>query len=548
MDNNNEFDAVWQLMEEAIRECQDISDASLKFWFSNFKIKSITDDCAVFSVENNLKYSIVKNKYLPILEKHLSLIIGYTPECSLIVDSDTLNNSSFQDDRTVISPVEIAKKNKELRIEAQNKANSMGIGVLSEDFYSYDKFGRITTDIDEALVILKNKLQTQNDQKQFHNDNISPLSEGDFMKNMAREHISSSIGEDEAVYRSSSEVGEKRLTYNADYTFENFITGNSNRFARAAAISVAEKPAGVYNPLFIYGPSGVGKTHLMYAITNSILEKKPDMNIIYVKGEEFTVQLIDAISHQKTAAFREKYRKADMLLIDDVQFIAGKESTQEEFFHTFNALYEDKKQIILTSDRPPKDMLLLEDRIKSRFLSGLLADIQLPDYELRLAILKNKALLVGLDMTPEMEKFLAEKLNSNIRQIEGVIKKLCAITFLTGQGLTMEKVRSTISDFLNETRSTDEKVKRIIELTAKHYGIPEKEIIGQKRTRDIQTARNVAMYIIRKLTGMSLPQIGLYFNRNHATVHSNCATVEKAIEADPSIMSEIEDIERAASI
>ncbi len=344
-------------------------------------------------------------------------------------------------------------------------------------------------------------------------------------------------------------TGERRLTYNPDYTFENFVVGTTNQFAHAAALAVAKNPsfgergaAMNYNPLFIYGPSGIGKTHLMYAITNRILDAMPDVNIVYVKGEEFTNQLIESIANKSTREFRDKYRRADMLLIDDVQFIAGKVSTQEEFFHTFNALYEDNKQIILTSDRPPQDMSTLEERIKTRFESGLLADIQPPDFELRLAILRSKAERVGLDISVDILNYLAENLHDNVRKIEGVIKKLSAKALLTGAAITMEMAKAEVPTFATPQQSQQDIAKQVMLSTAKKYGVTMEEILGQKRTAEIKKARNVAMYIIRRMTTFSLSEIGKLMNRDHATVHNNINFVENAMKADSYFESEVNDI------
>ena len=338
--------------------------------------------------------------------------------------------------------------------------------------------------------------------------------------------------------------GEQRLTYNPEYTFENFIVGNSNKFAHAAALAVANNPASTYNPLFLYGPSGLGKTHLMYAITNKLFESSPNLNAIYINGEDFTNQLIESISRRENAAFREKYRKADILLIDDIQFIAGKESTQEEFFHTFNALYSDHKQIILTSDRPPKEMVTLEDRIRSRFEQGLIVDIHQPDYELRLAILKNKAQSMNLLIEDDVLSYIAEKLHSNIRQLEGIIKRISATHLLDGAQINMDLVRSLVPMFQQDTEPVGETADKIIAAVAKRYGVSSEDILGVKRTKDIKTARNLAMYIIRQVTDLSLNSIGVMFDRDHSTIHSNITAVEKQLKTDAALDSEIADIRR----
>ncbi len=334
----------------------------------------------------------------------------------------------------------------------------------------------------------------------------------------------------------------RNLTYNEDYTFENFFVGDSNSFAHSAAMAVAENIGRKINPLFIYGDSGLGKTHLMYAIANKALQRDPNMSVIFVKGEDFMNELIEAIRVQSNAAFREKYRKADMLLIDDIQFIAGKDSTQTEFFHTFDALYEAHKQIVLTSDKPPKDMAGLEERIRSRFESGLIADIQPPDYELRTVILKSKAAQSGLDIPTEVIDFLAQNIQSNIRQIDGVIKKLGAKNLLSGMPITMDMVLTTVPEYLRDTEPVGDTVKRIVAVVSKRLNVSVNDIMGDSRKKPIKNARNISMYIIRSMTQMSLPQIGTTFGRDHSTVHSNISMVENQIVADSAFEASINEI------
>lgn len=329
---------------------------------------------------------------------------------------------------------------------------------------------------------------------------------------------------------------------NPEYTFDSFIVGDSNRFAHATALAVAEKPGYAYNPLMIYGPSGLGKTHLMCAIANKIAQDSPEKKIVYVKGDEFTNQLIEAMKKNSTISFREKYRQADVLMIDDIHFIAGKNSTQEEFFHTFNSLYEKHKQIIVTSDRPPKDMTTLEERIKSRLEAGLLADIGLPDYELRLAILKGKAEKIGLTLSDTVSTFLADNLHSNIRQIEGVIKKLRASQFVSDVPITVAFVKESIPEFLKDSENTSDVVSRIISMTALHFGVSEQELLGKSRQKEIKNARNIAMYIIKETTQLSLNDIGIMFNRDHSTVYSNIQAVKNDAQSDSILSLDIHDI------
>ena len=311
-----------------------------------------------------------------------------------------------------------------------------------------------------------------------------------------------------------------------DYTFENFVEGSSNRFARAACEAVAKEPT-YYNPLFIYGNSGLGKTHLLYAIINYMKKNRPELKIVYKKCEKFLDELIEAIQTGNITPFKDRYRKCDVLLIDDIQFLAGKEATQEEFFHTFSVLYELNKQIILTSDRPPKDIKPLSDRLRTRFEGGLLADVQPPNYELRLAIISKKATDIGLDISTEMIGYLAERLQNNIRQIEGALKRLYAITSFTSSAITKERIDEVISIVDPGNIPTDAMVERILTVVSKHYGVSVEDIKSKKRTANISKARHVAVYLIKNHTELTLQRIGAVFDgRNHSTISSSLDQVE----------------------
>lgn len=329
---------------------------------------------------------------------------------------------------------------------------------------------------------------------------------------------------------------------NYEYTFDNFIVGSSNQFAHAACTAVARNPATDYNPLFIYSQSGLGKTHLLNAIMNEISICHPDYTIIYVKGDDFTNQMIEAISQKSQAQFRNKYRRADVLLIDDIQFIAGKEGTQEEFFHTFNTLYEDHKQIIMTSDRPPRDIKTLEDRLKTRFEWGLIADIQPPDYELRIAIMNNKTKLMGITLPPEVITYIAENLKSNIRQIEGAVKKISARSYLSGEPITLAMAKDCIATFVTGSEPPSVTAEKIISRVAKKYGVTEEEIYGRKRTKHIAGARNISIYIIRRITEMSFPAIGKIFDRDHSTIISANDSIDQEVKINSLFAMEINDL------
>ena len=326
-------------------------------------------------------------------------------------------------------------------------------------------------------------------------------------------------------------------------TFENFIVGSTNKFAHAAAQAVAANPSGAYNPLFIYGGSGLGKTHLLKAIQLEIGRNHPEYNIVYVDGEKFTNEIINAIREGSTAEFHQKYRAADVLLVDDIQFIGGKERTQEELFHTFETLHQNGKQIILTSDRPPKEIKTLEDRLKTRFEWGLLADIQPPDFETRVAIVRRKAELLDLDMPPEVSEYIANKLKSNIRQLEGVVKKLKAYKLLVGSPTTILIAQNAIRDIFNDSQPIQVTVERIISEVGRTYGVTPDEIRSQKRTAHISTARQVSAYVIREVTQASMQAIGDELgNRDHSTIVYAIGQVESRMREDTHFKETVEDI------
>jgi len=326
------------------------------------------------------------------------------------------------------------------------------------------------------------------------------------------------------------------------YTFERFIVGASNKYAHAAAIAVAENPGKSYNPLFIYGNSGLGKTHLLLAIGQAIREKNPSVKIGYIKGDEFTNQMIQSLREGSAEEFRQRYRNVELFLVDDIQFIAGKDRTQEEFFHTFNNIYEAGHQIVITSDRPPMDMIKLEDRLRTRFEGGLMADIQPPDLETRMAIIRNKGQALGLILPDEVVDYIAENITSNIRQIEGVVHRLTAYRDILEENITIESVKRAIKDVIRMgvfVPTPD----IIVTETGRYFGISEEDIRGQRRSKNMAMARQVAMYLMRNLTNMSLVDIGEQFeNRNHSTVLSSIRKVEDLIKTDPDTSASIRDI------
>ncbi len=454
----DDLSEIWETVKISLRG--EIAQTLIDLWFAPLKVYSYENDVITLSVESELNFKIVNEKYLDVIQRGFSDTLGFEAQVSLI-------------------------------------------------------FTGKKTDLEEI-------------KRQIHLSSKEP-----------------DTAEKEDVKKMPG--GILPQNYNFEYTFDNFIVGNSNKFAHAACTAVAERPAMDYNPLFIYGPSGLGKTHLMSAIVNEIKRKKPDTRVMYIKGDDFTNQMIESLSKHEMSKFHERYRNCDMLLIDDIQFIAGKDSTQEEFFHTFNTLYEEHKQIILTSDRPPKDIQTLEDRLKTRFEWGLIADIQPPDLELRIAIIKKKAEQIAVELPDEVLTFLAENLRSNIRQIEGAIKKLSAKSFLSGQTITMDMAKSCLSELLGGAEPVNVTVDKIFTAVFHQYGISKEELLGSKRNKDIAMARHVAIYLIRNVTEMSFPNIGKLFGRDHTTAMNSEKTVTERIAKDQLFSIEINELMKEIS-
>ena len=325
-------------------------------------------------------------------------------------------------------------------------------------------------------------------------------------------------------------------------TFDSFIVGASNKFAYAAANAVANDPGGKYNPLFIHGNSGLGKTHLLNAIAHQVKLTHPEANIVYTRGESFTNELVKYIGQKSTEAFHDKYRNADILLVDDVQFIAGKDSTQEEFFHTFNALYQAGNQIVLTSDRPPKEIALLEDRLRNRFEWGLMADIQSPDLETRMALIKRKAEVLNFDLPDDIVQYIAEKLKNNIRQLEGAVKKMQAFVTMQGMPVNIMTAQTAIKDIIVDNSPTPVTINKIVTEVARTYGADSADIYSKKQNAQTTEMRQMAMYIVREMTGLSTKLIGREFNRDHSTVVYSLDKFTKRYHEDSKLRSVVDNI------
>ena len=350
------------------------------------------------------------------------------------------------------------------------------------------------------------------------------------------------VVEDENGRIITNKVAEVVTSLNDSYTFDNFIMGSCNRFAHAASMAVADNPRIIYNPLVIYGPSGVGKTHLMLAVKIRIKVKFPEKRVEYVRCEDFTNQLINAIQTGTSDTFRNTYRNLDVLLIDDIQFIAGKEQTQEEFFNTFNALHQDNKQLVFTMDRPPKDVKTLDDRIRNRLEMGLFADITPPDYETRVGIIKKKAESLGIYIEENLVHYIAEHIKMNIRQLEGVVKKLQAFIQIQNHTPTVAVVQNIIREIVNDTKPEPIKIEQIINEVARTYDVSEKDFISKRKTAELAKARQIAMYIARETTELSYKPIGEAFGKDHTTVLYAVKKVETFLKENPHEKEIIDDI------
>lgn len=350
--------------------------------------------------------------------------------------------------------------------------------------------------------------------------------------------------DDDGLKRYQSNEAEKptSLMESGEFTFDTFVIGPSNRLACSAARAVADAPGQHYNPLFIYGDSGLGKTHLLYAIAHVIREKNRQSKILYIKGDEFINDFIESVRSGKAGDFRTKYREADLMLVDDIQFVAGKVETQNEFFHTFNTLYESKKQIVLTSDRPPHEMAQLDDRLRTRFEWGLMADVQPPVLETRVAILKNKAAQLGFILSDEIANYIASKITANVRQLEGTVKKIKAFKDLDGVEVNTATVDRALQDMSRSSEfiiTPDSIIKEI----CRYFRLEEEQIKGQSRSRDSLNARQIAMYLIRRMTSLSLDETGKVFGgRDHSTVLNSINKVEKKMKSDPTYAETVKAI------
>lgn len=482
----DEMSAIWEMVRESFSK--KLSRETIDLWFGDLSVVSFENNVITLSTPSEFKYKIIRDRHLADIRRGFCDLLGFD------VDVDLL-------------------------------------------------FSGTPSDPTRLKQMLQGQLPEQSDSPSTQN--VPSFRDSSYAGHpQSAQSLTAASSGGEKTPRKEASSHENIPTYSFEYTFDNFIIGDSNKLAHAACVAVADRPAANYNPLFIYGQSGLGKTHLMNAIINELRRKNPDTRIIYIKGDDFTNELIDSLKRNAPQEFRDKYRKCDVLLIDDIQFIAGKEATQDEFFHTFNSLYEDHKQIILTSDRPPRDIKTLEDRLRTRFEWGLIADIQPPDLELRIAIIKKKAEQVNIDLPDDVLSFLAENLRTNIRQIEGAIKKLAALSFLSGKELNIELASSCISELLGGAEPVNVTVDRIFGAVSKKYGVSKEDILSTRRTKEIAWSRHISIYLIRSVTEMSFPNIGKIFNRDHSTIMSSIETIDKKIKTDNLFALEISELKK----
>ena len=556
---------VWQLVKDSFKG--QISSISIDLWFSPITLESYDDEThtLVMSIESKVKHDIISRSYMDHIRSKFCELLDGEIFIEFICTGEEVKAEQFFDvlglkrenGRIVVDPdrahTRAPGQSDNAPVKDAEVPSAPSAAPKAEDIER--RPGKVTIETTREGVtvitqhdpvnvpsVLSQLYDVQDMPEPFYVSENGSFAVSLVPRESPEDHLVVTTTEEEAEIFHGESFESELPPFNGQYTFDNFIVGNSNKFAHAACVAVAEQPAKNYNPLFIYGPSGLGKTHLLYAINNYIQTKNPGVKIIYIKGEDFTNHMIDCLSRQAMKEFRDRYRKCDVLLIDDIQFIAGKVATQEEFFHTFNSLYDAHKQVILTSDRPPREIQQLEDRLKTRFEWGLIADIQPPDLELRVAILKQKTQAMDLEISDEILTYMGENLRSNIRQIEGAVKKLGALSFLSGKIITRELAARCVSELLGDEEPITVTIDKVFSLVFKRYDVSKEELVGTKRNKNIAQARHIAIYLIRTLTDMSLPAIGNIFNRDHTTVMSSLNAITKRIESDHVFALEMEEI------
>ncbi len=527
---NEHLGELWKMIYDELKNYIPIPDKSINLWFGDMELKYISEAGTLyFSVYYYAKKDFIENHYQGAFSSAIEAVVGFSPKIVIISterdsfenqfaelvasDTDELRESSS----ATFSPEE-AVSAKASAVSAEDEMTLMRSVFPPEKEYSVRKAPNSLNEAVHRGVYAPKKFNNERGiEERTFSDYINDTSDGVLL------------------------MSPSTPPHYPSYTFENFVVGNSNKLAYQYALQASRYPAQTYNPLFIYGSPGLGKTHLLYAITNEIMRLYPTSNIIYVKGDDFTNELVEAIKNRTPVQFREKYRNCDVLLMDDVQFIAGRESTQEEFFHTFNSLYETGKQIILTCDKAPKDINGLEERLRSRFEGGPIVKIDPPELELRTAIVKKKFELMKIDIPNDVLIFLAENIKDNIRQIEGVIKKMNAYCLMCGEKITLELAQKSVTDIIDFTPTLD--YRKILLAASEKYGISTELILGKRKTGDVVRARHFAIYVMKKLLpDITVTEIARTFNRDHATILAALEKIEKEVEENPAASREVSEL------
>lgn len=502
---------IYSLVYGELGSLLTVSDISLNLWFGDMTIVKLTEDKVYLKTDNDYKKHIILSKYSSQLCAAFEKVLGFAVEPVII----------STENRGLEEQLEEALSGKVLQAEPENTDKKENISEEEIKVYRANK-SLLQKCFAEKMPFKPKRYNSEKNELE-----TIPLYE-----------YSESLQKNNG----SLTISESVPNFDRKYTFDNFIVGETNKLAYSACTSVAKYPARQYNPLFIYGNPGLGKTHLLYAVTNEISKNMPSFNIVYVKCEDFTNELIRSISNNTTAAFREKYRNADVLLIDDIQFLGGKVTTQEEFFHTFDALYEANKQIIVSSDRLPREIKTLEERIRSRFEWGYITDIQPPDKELRMAIFRSKAESMELKVPNDVLLFLAENIKDNVRQIEGILKKLKAYSFMRGEKITVDLAKGICDEIIStENTITSEK---IVSCIAEYFGISKEDIRSEKRHKEIAYPRHICVFLLRNHTNLSLIDIGKVINRDHTTVMSSFEKIKKEMENNKELERSVTEIIR----
>ena len=507
------FEAVMQILESKIER-----KVTFRLWFSDLVLQKLIDDRAYLQISNSYKKKTIESQFSKQLNDAFEEVMGFPVKLYII----SIETRPFEEQF-----LELLESDAQAQFIEEEKKK----GIVFDPEYIAPDPNDEPEKIEPRSFRGEYKLPKQNlNFPKVYNPESDKLEDVELIKYLEE------LGSKDGMLLMSQSVPE----YRPSYTFENFVVGESNKTAYAYCFSVAQYPAAQYNPLFLYGPPGIGKTHLLYAIAHHVERTRPSYNIVYCTSEDFTNELVAALTHKTTAEFREKYRTADILMIDDIQFIGGKEATQLEFFHTFNTLYKANKQIIVAGDRPPKDIAVLEKRIRSCFESGAIADIGQPNVELRAAIIRRKSMDMKVDIPNDAVQYIADNVKDNVRQIEGIIKNINGYALLTKVPISEELVRSIVGNVV--TGPIEINPDKIVGAVSKHTGVTQDEIFGKKHTKNITMARHITSYLLRTLTEMTLQDIGAYIGRHHSTVHDSVRFIEEEIKNDGTLAEQIKSI------